>query len=123
MPSRYGRRSRCSGRLRRLRAVPTRDRRTAARAPSGSPRPARARQRLLEEDGTTFSEFLLTQRLSQAHRRLCEPDCGEIPISTIAYDCGFGDLSYFNRRFRRAYGLTPREARGEGAMLGSRVLE
>jgi len=68
-------------------------------------------QRLFEEDGTTFSEFLVTQRLSQAHRRLCEPDCGEIPISTIAYDCGFGDLSYFNRRFRRAYGLARRGAK------------
>ena len=34
-------------------------------------------------------------------------------ISTIAYDVGFGDLSYFNRRFRRLYGLTPREVRGE----------
>ena len=80
-------------------------------------------QRLFEEDGTTFSEFLVMQRLSQAHRRLCEADCSDIPISTIAYDCGFGDLSYFNRRFRRAYGLTPREARGESATLGSRVLE
>jgi len=80
-------------------------------------------QRLFEEDGTTFSEFLVMQRLAQAHRRLCEPDCSDVPISTIAYDCGFGDLSYFNRRFRRAYGLTPREARGEGATLGSRVVE
>jgi AraC-like DNA-binding protein len=79
-------------------------------------------QRLFEEDGTTFSEFLVMQRLAQAHQRLCEPDCSGIPISTIAYDCGFGDLSYFNRRFRRAYGLTPREARGERAPLGSIVL-
>jgi AraC-like DNA-binding protein len=68
-------------------------------------------QRLFEEDGTTFSEFLVMQRLAQAHGRLCEPDCSHLAISTIAYDCGFGDLSYFNRRFRRLYGLTPREVR------------
>jgi AraC-like DNA-binding protein len=72
-------------------------------------------QRLFEEDGTTFSEFLVMQRLAQAHRRLCEPECIHVAISTIAYDCGFGDLSYFNRRFRRFYGLTPREVRGEKA--------
>ena len=35
-------------------------------------------------------------------------------ISEIAYDSGFGDLSYFNRRFRRLYGLTPRDVRGDG---------
>ena len=34
-------------------------------------------------------------------------------IATIAYDVGFGDLSYFNRRFRRQYGMTPREVRGD----------
>jgi AraC-like DNA-binding protein len=72
-------------------------------------------QRLFEEDGTTFSEFLVMQRLAQAHRRLCEADRTHVAIGTIAYDCGFGDLSYFNRRFRRVYGLTPREVRGENA--------
>ncbi len=69
-------------------------------------------QRLFEADGTTFSEFLIGQRLARAHRLLCEP--GSSQISTIAYDVGFGDLSYFNRCFRRQYGLTPREVRGDG---------
>jgi AraC-like DNA-binding protein len=72
-------------------------------------------QRLFEADGTTFSEFLIGQRLAWAHRLLCEPGSSQIAISTIAYDVGFGDLSYFNRRFRRQYGLTPRELRGDGA--------
>jgi AraC-like DNA-binding protein len=70
-------------------------------------------QRLFEADGTTFSEFLTGQRLARAHRLLCEPLSGHTAISTIAYDVGFGDLSYFNRRFRRQYGLTPREVRGD----------
>jgi len=70
-------------------------------------------QRLFEADGTTFSEFLTTQRLARAHRLLCEPVSTPAAISTIAYDVGFGDLSYFNRRFRRQYGLTPREVRGD----------
>jgi AraC-like DNA-binding protein len=70
-------------------------------------------QRLFETDGTTFSEFVLAQRLARAHRLLCEPQTGANAISTIAYDVGFGDLSYFNRRFRRQYGVTPREVRGD----------
>jgi AraC-like DNA-binding protein len=32
-------------------------------------------------------------------------------ISAIAYDAGFGDVSYFNRTFRRRYGMTPSEVR------------
>jgi AraC-like DNA-binding protein len=70
-------------------------------------------QRLFEADGTTFSEFVLLQRLMRAHRLLCEPQSGSAAISTIAYDVGFGDLSYFNRRFRRQYGMTPRDVRGD----------
>jgi AraC-like DNA-binding protein len=70
-------------------------------------------QRLFEADGTTFSEFLMGQRLARAYRLLCEPGISQAAISTIAYDVGFGDLSYFNRRFRRQYGLTPREVRGD----------
>jgi AraC-like DNA-binding protein len=70
-------------------------------------------QRLFEADGTTFSEYLMEQRLARAHRLLCEPGASHTAISTIAYDVGFGDLSHFNRRFRRQYGLTPRELRGD----------
>ena len=70
-------------------------------------------QRLFESDGTTFSEYLMAQRLARAHRLLCESGASRTAISTIAYDVGFGDLSYFNRRFRRQYGLTPREVRGD----------
>jgi AraC-like DNA-binding protein len=70
-------------------------------------------QRMFETDGTTFSEFLVVQRLARAHRLLCEPRSSRTAISTIAYDAGFGDLSYFNRRFRRLYGLTPRDVRGD----------
>jgi AraC-like DNA-binding protein len=29
----------------------------------------------------------------------------------VAYEAGFGDLSYFNRTFRRRYGATPSDVR------------
>jgi AraC-like DNA-binding protein len=64
-------------------------------------------QRLFEGDGTTFSEFLLRKRLTRAHRRLSEPQFLADAVSTIAYDAGFADLSYFNRSFRKLYGINP----------------
>jgi AraC-like DNA-binding protein len=72
-------------------------------------------QRLFELDGTTFSAFLLGQRLARAHRMLCEPQSMQRQVSAIAYEVGFGDLSYFNRCFRRLYGATPKDIREAAA--------
>lgn len=68
-------------------------------------------QMLFESDGTTFSEFVLKERLAWTMRRLGDPAASGQSISTIALDAGFGDLSYFNRVFRRVYGETPSDAR------------
>jgi AraC-like DNA-binding protein len=68
-------------------------------------------QRLFESEGTTFSEFLLSQRLNRAHRMLTEPRLAQNSVGSVAYDAGFGDLSYFNRSFKRRYGMTPRDVR------------
>ena len=72
-------------------------------------------QRLFESDGTTFSAFLLGRRLARAHRMLSEPQSVQRQVSAIAYDAGFGDLSYFNRCFRRLYGATPMDVREAAA--------
>jgi len=42
---------------------------------------------------------------------LTDPLHANQKVSTIALDIGFGDLSYFNRAFRRRYGMTPSELR------------
>lgn len=68
-------------------------------------------QRLFEMEGITFSSFLLGQRLARAHRMLCAPRFDRCAVGTIAYDAGFGDLSYFSRCFRKLYGSTPRDIR------------
>jgi AraC-like DNA-binding protein len=68
-------------------------------------------QRLFETEGTTFTEYVLAQRLVRAHRLLTNPLYVNQKVSTIALDIGFGDLSYFNRAFRRRYGMTPSELR------------
>ncbi|PHN95748.1 AraC family transcriptional regulator [Tenacibaculum discolor] len=68
-------------------------------------------QRLFERAGSTFSEFVLGERLARAHRLLTDPGRTASSISTIAFESGFGDLSYFNRTFRRHFGATPSEIR------------
>jgi AraC-like DNA-binding protein len=52
---------------------------------------------------------LLELRLRKAADLLAR--ASEWRISDIAFDCGFNDLSYFNRCFRRRFGLTPTAAR------------
>jgi AraC-like DNA-binding protein len=68
---------------------------------------------LFEAEGLSVSEFILTQRLIQAHRTLSDPRLAKRPVSAIAYDVGFHDLSYFNRTFRRRYGATPSDVRAK----------
>ena len=68
-------------------------------------------QALFEDESATFSQFLLGERLARVHRMLGDPLHLARPISAIAYDAGFGDLSHFNRAFRRRYGATPSEIR------------
>jgi AraC-like DNA-binding protein len=69
-------------------------------------------QRLFETEGTTFSEFLLDQRLMRVHRLLTDPGWPSRTISAVALEAGFGDISYFNRCFRRRFGASPTEVRG-----------
>jgi AraC-like DNA-binding protein len=71
-------------------------------------------QMLFEAEGTTFSSFVMAERLALAHRRLADPGHSAKAVSAIAYECGFGDLSYFNRSFRAAYGETPSDVRHKG---------
>jgi AraC-like DNA-binding protein len=78
----------------------------------------RSVQLLFEAEGTTFTRYVLSNRLKLAHRRLSAPQLAHRTISEIAYDCGFQDLSYFDRSFRAAYGETPSDVRHR---LGSRV--
>jgi AraC-like DNA-binding protein len=64
-------------------------------------------QRLFESEGTTFSEFVLNHRLALVYRMLADPRYARWSVSTIALKAGFGDVSYFNRRFRGLYGASP----------------
>ena len=67
--------------------------------------------KLFEADHQTVSLYVKGLRLDQARRDLLDPRLTGRPISAIAYACGFGDLSAFNRAFKEAYAISPRELR------------
>jgi AraC-like DNA-binding protein len=82
-------------------------------------------QGLFASEGTTLTEFVLDKRLSLAYRMLCDPRLDARNITSIAYDAGFGDISYFNKVFRRRFGETPtgvRSARGR-QIIGSEAID
>lgn len=76
-------------------------------------------QRLFETDGASFSEFLRDRRLDLAFAHLGDPARVADSISSIAFDCGFSDLSHFNRSFRKRFGQAPSDVRA-AAMLTRR---
>ncbi len=75
--------------------------------------PLRYVRRLFEEEGTTFTAFLLSRRLAHAHRVLLSPRAIHLKVSVIAAEAGFNNLSYFNEAFRRRYGARPSDVRGQ----------
>lgn len=58
--------------------------------------------------GTTFIDYLNDYRLTMASRLLVSSDSS---ILDIAAEAGFENLSYFNRLFKKRFGVTPREYR------------
>ncbi|NKF23509.1 helix-turn-helix domain-containing protein [Solimonas marina] len=72
---------------------------------------ARWLQKLFAQKGTTPARFILEARLTEAGRRLADSTYREQSITVIAYDLGFGDLTYFGRAFQARYGMTASEFR------------
>jgi AraC family transcriptional regulator len=72
--------------------------------------------------GVTPHQYLVRSRLRRAARLLADE---ERPISAIAFDVGFGDLSNFVRTFHRAAGVSPRRfraaARGDRKIFQDRL--
>ncbi|NPU12204.1 helix-turn-helix transcriptional regulator [Bradyrhizobium sp. 83002] len=72
--------------------------------------------------GVTPHQYLIRARLRRAARRLSEEDA---PVTDIAYDTGFADLSNFIRTFTRASGVSPskfrKASRGERKILQEQI--
>jgi AraC-like DNA-binding protein len=68
-------------------------------------------RKLFASEETTFSQFVLHRRLIRAHSMLTDARWADRNVAWIAFEVGFGDLSYFNRTFKRLYGVTPSDLR------------
>jgi AraC-like DNA-binding protein len=84
---------------------------------------ARYVRKLFETEGGSFSKYVLQQRLARVHAMLTNARFDHVPISSLAYDVGFGDLSYFNKVFRTVFGGTPSDVRHSAAQRGEHRLQ
>ena len=66
---------------------------------------------LFYKEGNTFTDFVRSERLDRAHAMLSDPKQARLRIIEIAYACGFGDLSHFNKCFRQRFAMRPSEVR------------
>jgi len=73
-------------------------------------------QKLLEVTGKSFTEHLAECRLERAFAMLTDPRHPHSTILDIAFAVGFGDVSHFNRTFRRRFGDTPSGVRAASTM-------
>jgi AraC-like DNA-binding protein len=77
-------------------------------------------QKLLEETGKSFTEHLAGCRLERAFAMLTDPHHLHLAIIDIAFAVGFGDVSHFNRMFRRHFGETPSGVRAASTIRGQK---
>ena len=61
-----------------------------------------------KETGENIVKYITDYRMEQAKRLLDE---GALKIVQIAKQCGYDNQSYFNRLFKNAYGITPKQYR------------
>jgi AraC-like DNA-binding protein len=66
------------------------------------------RHQFTRKYGLSPKKFLLSLRLEHARKLL---QVSPLPQKTIAAQCGFGSLRYFNNRFHHYFGMTPGEYR------------
>jgi len=76
--------------------------------------------KLFASEHRSVSRYVRGLRLERCRRDLLDPRLADQSISAIAFGWGFGDLSGFNRAFRAAFGVTPREVRARPAASARR---
>ncbi|HTW69578.1 MAG TPA: acetamidase/formamidase family protein [Acetobacteraceae bacterium] len=78
----------------------------------------RAVQKLLEEEGRSFSQYLRHRRLERAGETLGDLSQAALPVAEIAFRCGFQDPAHFSRAFRQHYGVSPNTYRADAHLHG-----
>jgi AraC-like DNA-binding protein len=64
------------------------------------------------DDERSLAEHVMSVRLEAARSRLARATSRPPTIAAVGRACGFVDMAHFARRFRQAYGMSPRDWRG-----------
>lgn len=72
---------------------------------------------LFRQAGTSFTDVLLQHRLERTFLWLSNTRHAATPVSTIAFNSGFNNLSWFYRAFRQRYEMAPNEVRERAGIL------
>ena len=60
-----------------------------------------------EREGTNFYNFINSLRIKEFIQLVSNPDNNKYTLISLAYDCGFGTKSTFNKHFKSYTGKTP----------------
>ncbi len=75
--------------------------------------PRELSQVINENEAKNFSEFVNHYRIKKAKNLLVDPHYINEKIATIAYDCGFGNVTSFNLAFKAETRTTPSQYRNQ----------
>lgn len=70
-------------------------------------------QDLLQDSGSGITDRIMDLRLAKARRLLIDDHSRLLKIGDVAKLCGFSELSYFHRSFRRRFGASPAKFRAK----------
>lgn len=63
-----------------------------------------------EGEGLTMREYLQSERLQRARTFLSPSSLRKRTVTEVALECGFSNVSYFSTVFKKAFGISPRDA-------------
>jgi AraC-like DNA-binding protein len=72
-------------------------------------------QALLQDRDLSVGDRIKDLRLRKAQAMLLGDRCCALKISDVALSCGFNEMSYFHRCFRKRFGVTPAKFRARAA--------
>lgn len=59
-----------------------------------------------KETGSSLTSYIIDARIAESKRLISQ---GNLSIRDIAIACGFQNVSYFSKQFKKATGMTPRK--------------
>lgn len=83
----------------------------------------RAVQKLLEDGGHSFSQYVRQRRLGGAADALSDPLQTALPVAEIGFRFGFIDPAHFSRAFRQHFGVAPNAYRADALQRAKTVAE